>query len=122
MFIVPLIEKCAKRMNYELHDGVADLVGRSIMPTHVRNNPLIFECLDVKRPKAQPSGNTSSQSKSNTEVTEQKGDLLIRGLCQNGIDSVYGMHVLNTDTKSYLVKTPEKCIQEEERANKKIYL
>ena len=93
-----------------------------LCPHTYATTPIIFECLDVKRPKAQPSGNTSSQSKSNTEVTEQKGDLLIRGLRQNEIDSVYGMHVLNTDTKSYLAKTPEKFIQEEERANKKIYL
>ena len=32
------------------------------------------------------------------------------------------MRVLNTDAKSYLVKTPEKCLQDAERAKKKMYL
>ena len=29
---------------------------------------------------------------------------------------------MNTDTKSHLAKTPEKCLQEAERANKNMYL
>ena len=32
------------------------------------------------------------------------------------------MRVVNTDNKSYLVKTPEKCLQEVSRAKKKMHL
>ena len=46
------------------------------------------------------------------EATEHRGDLLIRELCQNGTDSVHNMRIVNTDAKSYLAKTPEKCLQE----------
>ena len=56
------------------------------------------------------------------EATEQKGDLIIHDLWQNGTDSVYYTFVLNTDVKSHSAKTPEKCLQEAERANNKIYL
>ena len=56
------------------------------------------------------------------ESTEQKGNLLIRELRQNGTDSVHNMGVVNTDTKSHLAKTPEKCLQEAEREKKNMYL
>ena len=36
--------------------------------------------------------------------------------------SVHDTHVMNTDAKSYLSKTPEKCLQEAEQAKRKIYL
>ena len=32
------------------------------------------------------------------------------------------MRIMNTDAKSHLAKTPEKCLQEAERAKKKMYL
>ena len=53
---------------------------------------------------------------------EYKGDLLIRDLWQNGTDSVNGMRVVNTEAKYHLAKTPEKCLQESERAKKNMYL
>ena len=56
------------------------------------------------------------------EVTEQKGDLLIRELWQNGTDSVHNMHVINTDAKSHMAKSPEKCLHEAERGKKRMYL
>ena len=32
------------------------------------------------------------------------------------------MHIVNTDAKSHSEKTPEKCLHETDRANKKMYL
>ena len=40
----------------------------------------------------------------NWKVTEHKGDILIRELWHQGNDSVHDMHVVNTDTLSYLEK------------------
>ena len=51
-----------------------------------------------------------------------KGNLLIRDLWQNETDIVHNMHVVNTDVKYHSAKTPEKCLQEAERAEKKMYL
>ena len=53
---------------------------------------------------------------------EQKGNLLICDLWKNGIYSVHNMRVVNTDAKYHSSKTPEKCLQEAERAKNKIYL
>ena len=39
------------------------------------------------------------------EAMEQKGNLLIRDLWENGTDSVNDMRVVNTDAKSHSLKT-----------------
>ena len=64
----------------------------------------------MQRLKDQTAGTTPSLKNNNTDSTEQKEDLLIRDLFHNGTDSVQGMRVLNTEDKSYLEKTPEKCL------------
>ena len=56
------------------------------------------------------------------EVTEQKGNLLIRDLWQNGTDSFHIMRVVNTDAKSNMSKTLEKFLHEAERGKKWMYL
>ena len=79
----------------------------------------------MNRPKEKPARSKDTTDIVATpphEATEQKGDFLIRDLCNNGTDSVHGMHFVNTDAKSHLAKTPEKCLQEAERAKNKMYL
>ena len=91
----------------------------------MRNNLLIFAGCAVKRLKAKPARTIGSTDRDNAplpEATEQKGDLLIHDLWQNGTDSVHNMRVVNTDAKYYLGKQPEKCLQEAERENKWMYL
>ena len=91
----------------------------------MRDNPLIFTFCAVKRLKDKParaSGSRDLDGAPPPEATEQKGDLLIRDLWQNGTDSAHDMHVMNTDAKSHYAKTPEKCLQEAERGKKRMYL
>ena len=95
----------------ELCDRVADLSGKAFTPTHVHNNLLIFAGRAVQIPKSQPSVTMHYPSKKKPEVMEQKGDLLIRKLWQNGTDSVCNMRVMKTDSKSYLAKIAEKFLQ-----------
>ena len=38
-----------------LRDGVADLAGRAFTPSHVRNDPLIYQGCAVMRSKSQPA-------------------------------------------------------------------
>ena len=109
----------------ELRDGVADLAGKSFTPSHVRDNPFIYSGCAVKRTKATPagaSGNSSQLVAQLPEVTEQKGDLFIRDLWQQGTDSVHDMRVVNTDTPTHQKKDPEKCLHKAERGKKKMYL
>ena len=108
----------------ELRDGVADLASRAFTPTHVRNDPLIYQGCAVTRKKAQPAGpgGSTAPGTSPPGESEQTGDLLIRDLCKNGTDSIHGMRVVNTDAKSYWGRSPEKCLEEAERGKKKMYL
>ena len=91
----------------------------------MRDNPLIYPGRAVKRTKAPPAGASSKKYQAGappSEVTDQKGDLLIRDLWQNVTDSVHYMLVMNTDAKSHITKDPEKCLQEAERRKKRMYL
>ena len=109
----------------DLRDGVTDLAGKAFTPSHVRNDSLIFTCGAVKRMKENPTRSKDTTVPSDTpplEATEQKGDLLIHDLWQNGTASVHDMHVGNTYAKSYLAKKPEKYPHEAEIAKKKMYL
>ena len=109
----------------ELQDRVADLDGKAFTPSHVRDDPLIFAGCAVKRTKAHPagaSGTTDQGGAPPPEVTEQKGDLLIRDVWKNGTDSVHNIRVVKTDASSHSAKTPEKCIHVAERGKKRMYL
>ena len=96
----------------------------AFIPSHVRNNPLIYQCCAVKRTKAKPDGTSDTIDPDDTppEATEQKGDLLLWDLWHNGTDSVHDITFVNTDAKSYWEKSPEKCLEEAEKSKKKMYL
>ena len=98
----------------------------SIHPfSRVQRHPHLRRLRAVKRPKAKPDMTTSLTDRENTpspESREQKEDLLIRDLWQNGIDSVHDIHVVNTYAKYHLAKPPEKWLQEVEREKKIMYL
>ena len=95
----------------ELCDGVAYLTGKAFTPSHVHNDPLIYSSRAVKRTKAAPAGASGTRKHAEVqppEVTEQKDNLLIRDLWQQGTDSVYDMCVVNTDALTHRTKDPEK--------------
>ena len=88
----------------ELHNGVVDVAGKGFNSSHVRNDPHIFASRAMKRTKATPAGDSGTTDQDGVpppEVTDQKGDLLIRDLWQNGTDSVHNMPVVNTYAKSH---------------------
>ena len=110
----------------ELRDGVAELAGKAFTPDHVRDDPLIYSGRAMSRTKHKPAGSKLTTPPDRTaaapEVTEQKGDLLIRDLWQQGTDSVHDMRVVNTGALSYVHRSPEKCLHEAKRGKKKMYL
>ena len=80
----------------ELRDGVVDLAGKAFTPSHVCNDPLIYQGCVVRRKKAKPAETSVITDTEDTpsEATEQKGGLLLRYLWQNGTESVHGMRVV----------------------------
>ena len=91
-------------------------------PNYVHDDPLIFACCSMKRTTENLATSKTTPPKKKLEATEQKSNLLIHDLWHNGTESVHDMHVVKTDTKYHSSKTPEKCLQEAERAKKKMYL
>ena len=101
------------------------MAGKAFTPSHVRDDLLIYSGRTVKRIKATPDGASRNNDRAEApppEVMEQKDDLLIRDLWQNGTDSVHDMRVVNTYAKSHHAKDPERCLQEAERGKNWIYL
>ena len=98
------------------------MAGKDFTPSHVRNDPPIYQGCTVKRTKAKPAGPSGINNTEETppEATEQKGGLLLRDLWQNGTNNVHDMRVMNTDAKSYWERSPEKCLEEAEKSKKKI--
>ena len=67
----------------ELFDWVSDLEDKAFNPSHVSDNPLIYSGRAVKRTKTTPAG--AGRNNDHTvvpllEITEQKGNLMIRDL------------------------------------------
>ena len=108
--------------HYKLCDGIADLAGKAFTPTHIRYNPLIFSGHAVHSTKEHLARPTHAPTKKKSESKEHKVNLLIRDLCQKGTDSVHDMRAINTESKYHLDKKPWKCLQEADRARKKMYL
>ena len=68
----------------EIRDGVADLARKAFTPAHVRDDPLIYSGRAMSRTKSNLAGSKLTTPPDATtaapEVTEHKGDLLIRDL------------------------------------------
>ena len=106
----------------ELRDWVADLA-EDFTSSHVSDDPLIYSGSAVKRTKDTPDGaggNISHSVEQQPEVTEQKGDLLIRDLWKQRTDSVHDIQVVNTDAQTHRTKDPERCLHEAERGKKRM--
>ena len=100
------------------------MASRAFTPSHVCNNPLIYQGCAVTRTKDQAAGprDSTTLGDSPPEATEQKGDLLIRDLWANGTDSVHDMRVVNTDANSSWERSLDKFLEEAETGKKKMYL
>ena len=86
---------------------MCSMTGEQPPPSHFYDDPLMNSAHTVKRTKATPAGDSGNNDQAGApllEVTEQKGDLLIRGLCQNGTASVHDMRVVSTNDKSHQTK------------------
>ena len=91
----------------------------------MRNYPLIYSGCSVNSTKATPARagrNTNHAVVQPPEVTDQKGDLLIHDLWQQGTDSVHYMQVVNTYALTHRTNDPERCLHKAERGEKRMYL
>ena len=84
----------------ELHDGVADLDGKSFTFMHVHDDPPHLRRLRFAKDKSSSGREHNLLNKQNdAEATEKMGSLLVCDLWQNENDSVNDIRVVNTDAK-----------------------
>ena len=74
----------------------------------MREDPKIFIGRAVRGGKSKSKG--KDKEAPSTEEGEEKGDLLIRDLWTQGMESIHGMRVVNTGAVSHQYKTPERCL------------
>ena len=105
----------------EIHDEICDLAAQAFTPSSVRDEPKIHlsrskEAINAMEAKSAVDRNLhKSQS-------EERGDLLIRGLWARGTDCIIDVRVTDTDCKSQHSKDPMKVLETHEKEKKKKYL
>ncbi len=106
----------------EIRDELADLAAKAIIPSAIRNEPLIHSsCPAVKMTESAqaPPAVTRNLYKNREEL---RGDLCIRGFWTRGTDCIIDVRVTDTDAKSYLSRDPAKVLETHEKEKKKKYL
>ena len=113
------------------HDEVAnelmDLAQKALSKSAVRVEPLIHtDSAETSKIVAQePESGTQSddnQPSNHSENDGKRGDVLVRGLFQNGMHSVIDVRVTDLDSASYKRTAPEKVLARQEKEKKTKYL
>jgi hypothetical protein len=106
----------------EIRDEVADLASKAIVPSAVRNEPLIHaSCPAVKTSELDQDQPAVSRNLHKNRG-ETRRDVSIRGLWTRGTDCIIDVRVTDTGAKSNLSKDPAKVLEAHEKEKKKKYL
>jgi len=100
----------------EVRDELVDLASRAFSPSAVCAEPLIYPGRS-----ALPENSPVSPG-SQALPSDERGDMLIRGLWSRGTDCILDIRVANTDAKSYRSKAPPQVLASHESSKKKRYL
>lgn len=105
----------------EIRDELAALDSQALVPSAVGDEPLIQPSRGMESaPSTQDKAPIHRISK--TQLADEHGDLLIRGLWSTGSDSIIDVRVTNVDCRTQQDKDPEKVLATHEREKKKKYL
>ena len=106
----------------EIRDELVDLASKAFTPSAARDEPLIHG-------RANENAKTSPTASTNQNIDEEaatgedeRGDLLIRGFWKAGADCILDVRVTDTDSKSYINRTPFKVLESQEKEKKRKYL
>jgi hypothetical protein len=101
----------------EIRDELVDLASKALTPSAVRDEPRIH----TSRPAVQLS--TSDQYPVTRNLRkrqgEERGDVLIRGLWQQGTDAIIDVRITDLDAKSNISRAPMKVLAAHEREKKR---
>ena len=93
----------------EIKDELGYLSASALAPNAIRNEPLIH------------SGPCEQGVRGEDEVTEERGDLLLRGIEKVGIATIVDVRVINTLSKSYCNRSVLSVIEQAEKEKEKKY-
>jgi hypothetical protein len=106
----------------EIKHELNDLASRALIPSAVRDEPLI----NTSRPAVQmpepDQSNHSVHRNFHENQGDNRGDILIRGLWEGGTDCIIDVRVTDLDAKSSLSKDPAKVLENHEKEKKAKYL
>jgi hypothetical protein len=104
-----LVTRRHDEINYEL----ANLMRLAFKKSVVRAEPRIFN--------GSPA-TTSENPNPTVDPSGERGDLLVRGFWENGMDAIIDVRCVDTDAKSYNSRDPEKVLKSAEKSKKNKYL
>ena len=104
-----LVTRRHDEINYEL----SNLMRLAFKKSVVRAEPRIFN--------GSPATNSENDSPTIDESGE-RGDLLVRGFWENGMDAIIDVRVVDTDAKSYNSRDPASVLKTAEKSKKNKYL
>jgi hypothetical protein len=106
----------------EIRDELSDLASKALSPSSVRDKPKIHDSCTLE-------GKLDKENKENpvkrlfrNKGTEDRGDILIRGLWTRGTDCIINVRITDVNAKSNRSKDPYKVLATQEREKKKKYL
>lgn len=105
----------------EIRDEICDLASRALKPSSVRDEPKIHLSRPQEEMKAKKSQSPIHRNLRKSQ-SDERGDILIRGLWDRGTDCIIDVRITDTDSKSQRAKDPMKVLENHEREKKKKYL
>jgi len=93
----------------------------SCTPSAVHDKPLIHPC-HAPTPVTPSPPAPSASPLTPSPLSDDRGDLLIRGLWSRGTDCILDVRITDTDAKTYQSKDPLKVLASHEKNKKKKYL
>ena len=108
--------------NNAIRDELVDLESKAFSPSAVRNKPKISigRAPKEKTPELQEAPTVKKLL--SDHPSDERGDVLIRGLWEQGTDYIIDVCLTDVDAKSCRSKTPEKVLAAQDWEKKGIYL
>jgi hypothetical protein len=104
----------------EIRDKLSDLASKAFFPSAVCDEPIIHtgRALELRSSPGKPESPAVKRLLQNNR-TEDRGDILIRGLWARGTDCIIDVRITDVDAKYQQSKDPHKVLEAHEREKKK---
>ncbi len=106
----------------EIQDELSNLASEALFPSAVCNEPRIHISRPVEKKTDLETPSHPVSRNLRKSLSEERGDVLIRGLWARGTDCIIDVHVTDTDAKSNLSRDPAKVLEAQEREKKRKHL